>query len=371
MNDLGYFAPELKGMNNILSFSGNVKGTIDNLKVKQFDLDFGKNSHFFGNVSMNGLPDIRETYINTTIKELVTNQDDVAQIIIPDDRGKMTTLEVNEVLSKFGNIRIHGHFTGFYNDFVANAKLYSSLGNLSTDMIFKQDKQEPVINYSGKLEADRFDFGSFSGLKDYFGELNLIADINGSGLSEENIKIEMHGTIDSLHFNNNNYNSISVNGNYQKETFNGALNIMDEDIHLSFIGEVDFSKTRSVFDFTSVINNADLGKLNIVSSEEQMILSTKLNMNFTGLSVDSIIGSVKIDSTVFKRDGKVIQMDHLSIDVKNDSSGVKSINLLSDYVDATLNGRKLPRGSRRRLHGSFRTQSAARAPCRKAGLPES
>ncbi len=339
MNDLGYFAPELYGMHNVLTFSCNVKGSIDNLRVKQFKLEFGKSSHFFGNVSMNGLPDIRETYINTAVKELVTNQEDMAEVIIPGDNGTMTNLEVDKILSKFGDIKIKGHFTGFYNDFVANASLYSSLGSLSTDMIFKQDEIKPVINYSGKLEAEEFDFGYFTGLQDYFGKFNLVADIEGSGLTEESVTVEMHGTIDSLDFNNNNYNSISINGNYADETFNGSLIILDEVIHLDFLGEIDFSKNQPVFDFTSVIKNADLNKLKLVSAEEDMMLSTKLNINFTGLSIDSIIGSIQIDSTAFRKDELLVQMDHLKLDVNNDSSGVKYINLVSDYVDASLNGR--------------------------------
>jgi len=338
LNDLQYFAPELRGMENILSFSGDVKGYISNLRVKEFKLDLGKRSHFYGDVFMNGLPYIKETFINTTIKEFVTNTDDVAAIIIPAENGKITNIEIQESFAKFGDINICGHFTGFYNDFVAYAKLNSSLGMVTTDMIFKHNKEKQIIEYNGKIEAEEFNFGLFSGLQDYFGKLTLNADISGSGLTKESIAVEMNGTIDSLDFNNNNYSSISIKGNYENETFNGSLNVLDELIHLDFLGIIDFSKTKPVFDFTSVIKNADLIGLNMVSSEEKMVLSTKLNINFTGLSIDSIIGKIKIDNTVFTKANQIIKMDQLSLEVLRDTSGDKNITVVSDFVDVKLQG---------------------------------
>lgn len=337
-SDLGYFAPDLKQMKNDIKFSGIVNGSVDNLKVRDFNFSYGQSTNFFGTVRMNGLPDIEETFINANIKVFETSIADLKKINVPGVNAQPGKIELDESFDKFGNVSVKGKFTGFYNDFVANAEVISSLGKLNTDVVIERGNVKEPVKYYGKIEAENFDFGTFSGLQKYFGKLNLIADISGSGLDEKNIEIEMNGTIDSLDFNDINYSSIALKGNYANQTFNGSLQIFDEIINLDFSGIIDFSREDPVFDFTSSIHEADLNRLKLVTSDDRMKLSTKLNINFTGLSVDSIMGKIVIDSTLFSRNDDQISMDRLSLDVFNDTIGKKKIQLISDFFDLDMHG---------------------------------
>ena len=338
LSDLGYFAPEMKLMKNEIVFSGSVKGSVDNLRVKDFNLDFGHSSHFYGDISMNGLPKIEETYVKAKIKDLYTNSLDIQTINIPGENGNTNNLEVDEIFNKFGDVKIRGYFTGFYNDFVAKVKLQSLLGNLATDMIIKQSDSLGLIQYNGRIEAEELNFGKLTGMEENFGNLNLNAEISGSGLSAEDIAVQINGTVDSLDFNNVNYSSILIKGDYRNETFTGSTKIIDEIINLDFLGVVDLSKDKPLFDFTSVIKNADLNRLELVSSDEKMILSTKLNISLTGLSIDSINGTLIIDSTYFSKGDKNINMERLILDVFNDTTGKKRVNVVSDFVDVNISG---------------------------------
>src|SRR5690606_17186989 len=62
IKDIAYFAPALERFNNIsVLVSGKAKGTVDNLKVKDFDLNDGLSS-LQGDLSFKGLPEIEDTY---------------------------------------------------------------------------------------------------------------------------------------------------------------------------------------------------------------------------------------------------------------------------------------------------------------------
>ena len=50
INDIGYFAPDLLGMNNIISLAGEIKGKVNNLNIKKFGFNYGKSRKFFGNI---------------------------------------------------------------------------------------------------------------------------------------------------------------------------------------------------------------------------------------------------------------------------------------------------------------------------------
>ena len=87
LTDIGYFAPSLLVMDNLLRFSGEVTGRINNLKLKEILLEYGNSSIFEGKITMNGLPDIEETFMHLSVKDLNTNKSDLEQIVIGNDNG--------------------------------------------------------------------------------------------------------------------------------------------------------------------------------------------------------------------------------------------------------------------------------------------
>ncbi|MGB4843188.1 MAG: hypothetical protein WBP16_01845, partial [Ferruginibacter sp.] len=71
-DDLAFFAPELKSWNRIIFFDGNAKGSIDNLTADKFRLK-SDNTIITGDISLKGLPDIYNTFIDFKSDDLQTN----------------------------------------------------------------------------------------------------------------------------------------------------------------------------------------------------------------------------------------------------------------------------------------------------------
>jgi len=88
LNDLAYFAPELRGMNQTVMITGQVSGTVAALKGRKLELQFNENSRFKGNFEMEGLPEIDQTFINLDIDELTTNKQELEKIPLPPFDGK-------------------------------------------------------------------------------------------------------------------------------------------------------------------------------------------------------------------------------------------------------------------------------------------
>ncbi|MBE9480639.1 MAG: translocation/assembly module TamB [Bacteroidetes bacterium] len=333
--DIGYFAPELFVMNNIIKISGDIKGTVSNFRAKNFKFYYGDKTKFIGNIDLNGLPDIKETFVHARVKDFAINKNDIESFLIP---GKENHLNMPDELLAFGNIKIKGTFTGFYNDFVSNAEFSTDIGEFSTDVLLKDNKQTDTVEYQGKITANNFDMGKFLNISDYFGKLNLNIDIKGRGLTAESAVIDLNGVVDSLDFKGNNYNEIDIKGELADKKFSGHLNVLDDNINLNFEGMVDFSEELPVFDFSSQIRNAKLYQLNLLDRDSTIVLSTNLNINFVGNNLDDIQGKILIDSTFYYEKNKKYYLDHFALVIIVDTNNHKNIQLHSDIIDVDLKG---------------------------------
>src|SRR5665213_935025 len=71
--DIAYFAPETESWKTTFSLMGNAKGKIDNLTAQKMIIRAGENNYLDGDISLRGLPDIDQTFIDFRSRELRTN----------------------------------------------------------------------------------------------------------------------------------------------------------------------------------------------------------------------------------------------------------------------------------------------------------
>ena len=64
MRDIVSFAPDIDGMEDVFDFSGKIRGTVSSFSARDFQFAFGKSTSFKGDIIMNGLPNVEETFIN-------------------------------------------------------------------------------------------------------------------------------------------------------------------------------------------------------------------------------------------------------------------------------------------------------------------
>jgi len=335
LNDISFFAPEMQGMNDQISLSGLVRGKVNNLNIKNLRSSFGESTHFYGNLSLNGLPVLENTFINLNINELKASIQDLHNFKLP---GRNNCLEIPSQLLAFGNVNVNGIFTGFYNDFVSYGQFKTDMGNFSTDISLKKNKITKKIDYQGKLNVQHFKLGDLMVETKYFGKLDANFEVTGSGLSEKDFDVQLNGKIDSLDFKGINYNNIEIKGNLLKKKFNGALSIDDKNICLNFIGLADFSNELPVFNFNSEITNARLTKLRLTSRDSLSELNTTLHFNFTGNSIDNFQGLLKIENTSYSENHSTYYLKNFELSITDDQPNTKNLSVRSDYIDAQVTG---------------------------------
>src|SRR5438477_725431 len=153
-DDFAYFAPGLKTWKKNISITGQVKGTVADISGRGLIINAGNSTYINGDVTLSGLPDIDQTFIDFKSNDTRTNYADVVRFV-PAARG-ITTPD----LASLGSIHFTGSFTGFMHDFVTFGTIHTNLGTITSDLNMKLPKgREPT--YSGNIATPGFELGKF------------------------------------------------------------------------------------------------------------------------------------------------------------------------------------------------------------------
>lgn len=325
--DLAYFAPELASWKRTFYLNGKAKGTIDNLSAKQINIKSG-NTAIDGEIALRGLPDIDNTFIDLKANNLQTTYADLISII---PALKNIT---QPKLSKLGNIRYKGNFTGFISDFVAFGTIQTNLGTVTADVNMKLPAGKPAL-YTGNIATSGFKLGEFINYND-LGAITFNGKVNGSSFNPEDVKINFDGDIKNIRFMGNSYQNIVVKGDFKNKIFNGRAGINDPNLKVNNLtGIIDLSGKEPEFNFDAELEKASLKKLGLTS--EDFDVKGHFNLNFTGSNIDNFLGTAKIFNASLIHNNKPLAFDSLILQSQLTPLG-KSLSLHTNSVDVDIDG---------------------------------
>ena len=341
MADIAYFTDELYGIRKRVFLNGDVSGTVSDLKGKNILLVIGDETSFMGNFTMTGLPDINQTFMSFDAKEFRTSKKGIENIPLPPF-NELHSLSLPENVNLFGIMKFKGNFSGFYNDFVAYGKFNTALGNISTDISMKEDTVNGKPSYHGKFSCTDFNLGKFLASEKYIGTITMNVHMDGKGMKKEDANISMEGKVNSFECNGYNYQNIDVKGKFAKNIFNGDLAVSEDNLILDFNGNMDFSKSPTVVNFTSDISKANLSKLNLLKSGDEYIgITAKVDVDAVGNNMNDVVGTMKLNDVVYLKGMEVFDFNNLLLSII-DENGTKTVEMNSDIADAKIYGRLKP-----------------------------
>jgi hypothetical protein len=274
---------------DFINLSGKISGRIDNLKIRDLKLDAGDVLYYQGNIALVGLPDIKETFMHFSVQKLTANIPAIEGLNLTKADGNKLFV-IPELVSRFIGLEARGSFTGFYNDFVANAMLLTPLGSIKTDISLKNVPGSQKLAYKGNVEVNDFQLGVLTRKPAQFGLLSMKADVNGVGF-DKSAELLLIARIEYVDLMNYRYNNINIDGNYEAQNFKGSFHVMDPNIDLAFTGLMNLSDEKPAFDFNAIIKGAYLSKINVLKRDSIPVLSTHMHLMLAGTDPDKLIGS--------------------------------------------------------------------------------
>ncbi len=326
-DDIAFFAPTMKTWKKKISLKGKIRGTVDNLIGRDMIVEAGNSTFLNGDITLMGLPNINQTFIDfkandfrTTYSDAVTIVPAMRQVSSPD-------------LKKIQYLNFKGSFTGFIRDFVTFGTIQTNLGTLTTDINMKLPAgQDPI--YSGSIATDNFRLGEFLG-DENIGVVSLTGSVKGSGFSEKSRNTIIDGTIRFADYKNYRYQNIIVKGKLDKKLFEGVASIRDENADLTLNGIIDFNATTPRFDLIAEVVKANLKNLNL--TKDSISVTGKLNVNFIGDNIDNFLGNARITDGEITKSGHRLPFDSLIVSSQY-IEGVKILSARSNEFEAKVEG---------------------------------
>lgn len=335
ISDLSYFLPRLKEAYNSYDFSGQLRGTLDNLKAKRLQVFLTDSTYFKGSFSINGLKDYKTAFIDANVDECKFNYSDIFLIQKPPfDTLDFFTPPIH--LKRLGDISYNGRFTGFVNDFVAYGDFDTDLGEINTDVRMRPDSISDHFLISGKVEALDFHLGHLT-RRSGVGKISLTGNLNGVYSEKKLSKGTIVGTIHEIELFGYNYQNAQVNGHISEKFFQGSVVINEPNLKMNFNGTSDFGAKTPIFKFDANVEYANLHKLNVAKHDSTSFCNFKLNADFEGRKIDDIIGNIKLTELHFKNQELDINKDSLVLMMERDGKQ-KNYTIESDAFRFNVKG---------------------------------
>jgi len=335
--DLSYFVPYFSTYSDKVMVSGKVTGTVENLKGEKLIVHFGDMTQIYGNFDLKGLPQIRSTFIYADFTGLTTCPQDIERIQSPESHTGHVNLPEN--MHRLDTITFKGNFTGFYDDFVTYGTFTTNLGNLSTDLSIKPVKGGDVdtaFTFRGTMKTEKFHLGKLL-TQNSIGEINMSGMVEGSAFGKGNIYALLEGQIGKIDMRGYEYRDITVNGAVNNRTYDGQLSIDEPNIKMDFSGKLDLNHAFPAYDFWANVEHAKLHNLKLVKSDTSSFAAFNIEAAFSGTNIDNLSGDLKLKNSLFRRNGREIEINDLILFTKS-IRDTNNFILRSDILDAEIRG---------------------------------
>ena len=351
LKDVAYFGTSLEGMNQVVAFSGALSRKVKNLKVSNVDLRFGKRSVVQGDFTV---PDYRDV-TNKPFKEIVryafVDLTDLTALKLPKDLGFSHFSLVPEI-ERMGFVEVKKSIVSGTTDrfTVASKELICGLGSIHIDNGIRfQSLHEGGYSFQRTLNSnfdiyiDSFQLGKMIA-NPMFDKVNGSFYLSGVIGQEDGFRIdEIAGDFHHVGFNQYNYAQIAVEkASFINNVFDGAIQISDPHLNLTYNGSIDVSK-QQVFNFTASIPKADLGYLNFVKDKNASFQS-ELTVTMKGQNLADYSGKIGIDQLYYQENNKQITVPSFDLAIERSvfadrltiNSKVATVELIGKVDPSTI-----------------------------------
>lgn len=334
LKDLSAFVPAFRPFKEKLEVEVKTNGSIDQLNCPLLSVSAGNHFHLKGEVSLQDLSNPESSYLFGHLSHLYANPDGIAFFVRNFSENYNG---VPSPLQHLGAISFRGEVSGYFRELVAYGDVETDLGSIKTDIKLSSDKEKGYFAYSGAVETKDFELGKVLD-DDAFGKVTFNLNINGNHHNNKYPSMLLKGLIASIDYSNYTYENITLDGEYKQGGFTGKAALDDPNGSIVLNGVINTASQVPTFNFRASIDRLRPHTLHLTPDYKGAEISVKLNADFTGGSIDEMIGEINIDSLLFIAPETQYFMDNMKISAVKENKHRKCLTIQSEFLQSRIEG---------------------------------
>lgn len=353
LKDVSYFAPQLKGMDDIVFVKGKTLKSVNDLALNDIYLKYGNGTVVKGDFSLPDFRNLSRSNISQRLDYFSINVNDIERLRLPESSSydyikwpktleNLTFIEGYNFVARGSSTNINMSFSRV-NTNIGGIKFVDNF-QIVSDTSFSVIQFIPLNHEENQISLEDLDMGKLL-------KMNDIGVVNGN-LSLESAQYDQTGfkvnrasgrlnktkildyTYDYITLDNVNYHMRK--GAYGSDHLtNGNVYVRDENLDLSFKGIANIGRELEI------VGDIDLecAVLSNVfpSLENQGELSTLVFVEMRGKDFNDFRGRMVIDSLFYEESGKVFETNDFNGYIVK-SPEKDSIAIASSFIDANVFG---------------------------------
>ncbi|MFK7812442.1 MAG: translocation/assembly module TamB domain-containing protein [Maribacter sp.] len=319
------------GTGKKVTFASSINGVLNDLNAENLFAQ-SDNTGIRGDFNFKSLFSKEQPFVMDAKMKNVTTSYYELRALLPNFLGTLPT-----TFQKLGQFTVRGDVVVSETAIDAKVNLNTSVGSSYTDIELTNINDIDNAEYKGFVSLIDFDLGRFTERKS-LGKTTFDFNVEGKGITQENLNTEVIGQVYSVDFNNYTYKNIKVSGIVKDQLFDGNLSADDENLKFNFKGLAEFGSGSNNFNFIANVDYADLKKLNFIN-DSISIFKGNVNMDISGSSLDNIAGDIKFTKTNFQNKNDTYYFEDFKVSSTFAPDSIRTIEINStDIITGYLKG---------------------------------
>lgn len=332
-NDITYFLPNAKYLNDRLNLVLDVEGKLPMIDAKKIDISLGKDVILKGDAYIASYEDYGNADIKVNVRDLTASPLGITALARLGD----STFVAPDILGTLGNISLVAKLTGALKNFNLTANAAVNQGQLSMFANGGVDTTFTDMNVEAHLESQNFRLGNLLMMDTLLGDLSMHLDAKVLQTSTLPMSVTAEGAIDLIQYQNQDLKDIPYTAFYNDKEMGLSLNA---DLPIGkLIAHAKMSQSQDPDVHLDLdVKNLQLNPFYKNEAWYDPNVSFKLNGDIKSLDIDDMTGSVVIDSLVLRDTSFVFSPGRFTLDLGRTDDRSKYIRLNSSILSANING---------------------------------
>lgn len=334
LQDAGYWAPSLWGIDDSLALTGAFHGTLGQMQVDSMCLSFGHCSRFVAKGSVAGLPQVAATVFDLDIAHSQVDMRDLASLHQPEISPLFS---LPYVLAPIGVVDIQGTTRGSLRKGTVALEAHTEAGDMTVQAVSSYDQHPRDLQYSVEITSDNIQVSRFIDAQKVC-RSDLSMSVHGQGVTPDEMEAELDMELKNTLIGKHQIAPLRLHASLARRDLVARMSIDDPIAGITVDGKARIEGSESHYKIHADMSHLQLSELmGGNDSTKSITIDTRADLQLHGIDINKMRGRIDLRDSRVTIGARSATIDTLSV-VLDEKQHYKTLSLDCDLLRLDVNG---------------------------------